>query len=263
MTIHLTRRMGLALFVLLSTVAALAAADILTQLGLTPAAAKETFISALSTTVPDYYQASRAFKAVSGPARAQLAEGAIAWFKTYTASPEFKAAYAKMREIRKPRAPEFKGTPEEELAATSAQQDAEMKKALASMPPDLRKEMEATMKQAAATLSSPEMKKMMLDGLRRERESKTERYKASLAAWAEEYPEDPRPAIARKLQAFLAMSADVDFSAPLEKKDGLMRFVNPAYEDKPAEWKLCYRAGKDTVTAARAAAQAWLKELGQ
>ena len=37
---------------------------------------------------------------------------------------------------------------------------------------------------------------------------------------------------------------------------------NPAYERKPGQWKMCYRAGKEATAAARAAVQAWLKELG-
>ena len=40
-----------------------------------------------------------------------------------------------------------------------------------------------------------------------------------------------------------------------------MLFVNPAYQAKSAQWKTCYRAGKQATTAARAAVQAWLKEL--
>jgi hypothetical protein len=33
------------------------------------------------------------------------------------------------------------------------------------------------------------------------------------------------------------------------------------YENKPVEWKLCYRAGKETVEAARAVASQWLGGL--
>jgi hypothetical protein len=53
----------------------------------------------------------------------------------------------------------------------------------------------------------------------------------------------------------------VDYGAKLEPRDGMMRFVDPALERKPANWKLCYRAGRETVEAARAAATAWLAEL--
>ena len=58
------------------------------------------------------------------------------------------------------------------------------------------------------------------------------------------------------------MTEDVDYSAELKAGDnGLKIFVNPAYERKPAEWKLAYRAGKPATDALRAAAEKWLKEL--
>ena len=41
-----------------------------------------------------------------------------------------------------------------------------------------------------------------------------------------------------------------------------MKFANPAYEQKPTEWKLCFRAGREPVEAAKALATAWLKEIG-
>ncbi len=40
-----------------------------------------------------------------------------------------------------------------------------------------------------------------------------------------------------------------------------MRFEDPLLEKKPGEWKLCYRAGREAVAAARAAATAWLATL--
>jgi hypothetical protein len=30
---------------------------------------------------------------------------------------------------------------------------------------------------------------------------------------------------------------------------------------QPSDWKMCFRAGREAVTAARTAAQAWLREL--
>jgi len=57
------------------------------------------------------------------------------------------------------------------------------------------------------------------------------------------------------------VSATVDFNAKVAKSGALMRFADPRYESRPKEWKLCYRAGKEAVDAARAAATEWLKEL--
>ena len=72
-------------------------------------------------------------------------------------------------------------------------------------------------------------------------------------------PADPNKLIKQRLQEFLDLSASVDFDAKLT---GMSRtFENPDYEAKGNDWKMCFRAGKAVVQAAREEAQAWLKEL--
>jgi hypothetical protein len=188
-----------------------------------------------------------------------------------TTSPAFLKAYAAQRAEVKPEAPTFTGTSEEELAREMTKQKAdqeksaeEMKKLMASLPPDQRTGIEEGLKGAAAAvaqMNTPEMRKVRLDGIRMQRESATTEYRESLKRWEQDYPENPAPIIRRRLQAFLDLSATVDFNAQLEKRNGAMVFVNPAYERKDANWKLCYRAGRETVEGARAAVQAWLTEL--
>lgn len=70
-------------------------------------------------------------------------------------------------------------------------------------------------------------------------------------------PSDPNELIKTRLEEFLDISATVDFDAQLNGR----AFADPAYESKSPQWKLCYRAGKEVVEAAREDAQAWLKEL--
>jgi hypothetical protein len=53
----------------------------------------------------------------------------------------------------------------------------------------------------------------------------------------------------------------IDYAAKLVKKEKVMVFENPVYEKKDDKWKKGYRAGKEATEAARAFAQAWLKEL--
>jgi hypothetical protein len=72
------------------------------------------------------------------------------------------------------------------------------------------------------------------------------------------YPADGMELVKKRLADFLRISATVDFDAKL---DGGNAFVNPEYEKKSSEWKMCYRAGKDVVEAARVEAQKWLDEL--
>lgn len=71
------------------------------------------------------------------------------------------------------------------------------------------------------------------------------------------YPADPQKLIRQRLEEFLDVSGSVDFEARL---NGRM-FANPEYERKDDKWKMCYRAGREVVAAARVEAQTWLKEL--
>ena len=64
------------------------------------------------------------------------------------------------------------------------------------------------------------------------------------------------------MRQFLALSADVDFSARMVVRNHLTCFADPKLESRSAEWKLCYRAGPKTLAAARACAGDWLETLG-
>lgn len=72
---------------------------------------------------------------------------------------------------------------------------------------------------------------------------------------------NPRAQVRRQLQAFLDLTADVDFAATTHASGGLRIFDDARYEGKPPVWKMCYRAGRPATEAARAFAEEWLKEL--
>jgi hypothetical protein len=262
-------RMKAAAFgIVIGTVAVVGAADVLSQLGITAAAAKEAVNSIINSGIINPGLPSKAFKVLSPAQRADAATAGVAWLKAYTATAEFKQQYAKIRANRKPDAPKFEGTPEDELKKANdeqTKQTEESKKALASLPPEQRKQIEDALKQAqemVAKMDTPEMRKMRLDGIKAKRDQETKEYQKSLADWQRDFPENPTGAIAKRLREFLAASADIDFNAKLKSVDGRMLFENSTYQNKPEQWKLCYRAGKDATTAARTAAQSWLKELG-
>lgn len=71
------------------------------------------------------------------------------------------------------------------------------------------------------------------------------------------YPPDPIDMVKKRLTDFLEISATVDFDA--EVRDN--QFVKEAYEKKNGWWKMCFRAGKPVIDAAREEAQKWLDEL--
>lgn len=245
-----------------------AQADVLSRLGITPQAAKEAVESVISSGVYNPGLPAGAFKLMPAAARAEAATAGVAWLKAYTASAEFKQQWAGMREQRKPSAPEFPGTPEDELKAVdedTKRQTEDSKKAIAALPADQRAQVEEALKASQtmiAQMNTPEMRKQRLDAIKAVRAERTTQYQQELATWTRTFPENPAPVLAKRLSEFLAASADVDFAAKLTPRNSRMIFENPAYEQKPGQWKLCYRAGKEATTAARAAVQAWLKELG-
>jgi hypothetical protein len=252
-------------------VCALAAAgqgDVQSQLGITPLAARVAVESVINSGISNPGLPAAAFRLMPPPARAAAATAGVAWLKTYTASPEFARQYAQLREAHKPAAPVFAGTPEDELKKADEeqkQQAEDSKKAIAALPAEQRAQVEEAMKTAQAMLAqmnTPEMRKMRLDAIKAERAERTTQYQQELANWKRDYPESAGPVIAKRLREFLAVSADVDFAATLTPRNGKMFFENEAYQQKPGPWKMCYRAGKEATAAARAAVQAWLKELG-
>lgn len=244
------------------------AADVLSQVGITPAAAKEAVNSIINSGIVNPGFSSKAFKLLSPAERAAASTAGVAWLKAYTATPEFTQQYAKIRNNRKPQAPSFEGTPEDELKKAhddQAQQAEESKKALASLPADQRKQIEDAMKQAQDMLAkadTPEMRKMQLDAIKARRAQETKDYEQALSAWQRDFPENPTGAIAKRLREFLTVTADVDFNAKLKPVDGRLLFENSLYQNKAQAWKLCFRAGREATSAARAAVASWLKEIG-
>jgi len=92
-------------------------------------------------------------------------------------------------------------------------------------------------------------------------QSDLEKYQTKICKWEKDYPADTKQLIKRRLEYFLDLTKDIDFNASLKELNGKKIFVNPVYEQKPAEWKMGFRAGKDVVQTARAFAEQWIKEL--
>lgn len=251
-----------------SLAAAAYAADVLSQLGIPPDSAKEAVQIVLNTGVNNPGLPAKLFRATPAAARADIASAGIAWVKRYTESAEFKTKWTEIRETHKPPVPEFEGTPEDEIdtaVAEEKRQLEESRKAIASLPPETRKQIDETLKAAEvqrASMDTPELRTPRIESIKAMRAERTKQFDLELANWKRDYPESPAPAVAKRIREFLAFSADVDFGAKLVAKDGKMKFENPAYEAKSSQWKACFRAGKAATAAARTAAHAWLKELG-
>lgn len=249
-------------------VAAGSAQNVLNSLRVQELDAQSASLGGLTSNHLPFSLGAKAFRAADSATRAHLVKGALAWFKAYTESAAFKVEYAKQRESAKPQPVKPRGTVDSELAKQKAERDKgllEMKKNLANMSPDMRRQMEATIKQMeqmyAQQDANPQMAAMMHQGVEMERAEEEKSYQRRVAEYEKKWPADPRKLIAQRLQEFLDLSKDVDFNAQLKPEYRKMKFVNPDYESRPDNWKLCYRAGKPAIDAARAFAAAWLKEL--
>lgn len=259
------------LVILSSLSSALMAQSVLAKLGLEEAQTKLDLLSALNSGyVSVGATTAKLFKAAPPAAQKALVDGVVAWAKAYTSSAEFKRQYAEARNNNKPDALPTQAEANEDAKRQLAEQQKaieDMKKVAASMPPEQRKAMEDGIKEAMAAMKAmqndPEMKRLMKEMAETGRKADEESYKENIAKWNEDYPENPNILIARRLRHFLDVSATVDFAAKVEQRDGKLKFVESKYEEKPNEWKMCFRAGRDAVTAARAVASAWLKEIGR
>jgi hypothetical protein len=254
--------------------AVLRAADAIRDLGLKEADARESVLQAINSGIVNWWPASKAFKAAAPAVRAGLVTGALTWARTYTASAEFTTAYEKVRQNQKPEVPKPKSV-DEEIARQRAQLQeaiAQTKKTLAEPPagvsPEIAKAIrnggEIALKSLTAQLAEldkPQTKAMLGQGIEYENKSHQDQYQRSMKEWETRYPIDPKPLLANRLQHFLDQSAGVDFGATLVPCGSKKCFADKPNEQKSQNWKLCYRAGKEAVDAARAFATTWLAEL--
>jgi hypothetical protein len=247
--------------------AALVAQNGLSGLGVNEVEARREIVYALEQGRVNVYPARAAFKAAAPSARAALVTAAMTWAKAYTESPAFRADYEKQRAQAAPKPLNGKSA-DQELAKQRAERNKgieEAKKNLAKMPPEVRAQMEAAIKQMEAMGAQqdavPQMAAMMRQGAEAQVADEKRQYDEAVARYQKRYPAEPRLMVAQRLREFLTVSQDVDFSAKLVPAGGKQRFANPDYEVKSSEWKLCYRAGKEAVDAARAFATTWLRAI--
>jgi hypothetical protein len=243
-------------------------ADVLSQLGLSEAIARENALRSLESGSVPVWLASKAFKAATPTARASLVTGALAWAKAYAQSTDFQAAYAKMRDQFKPAPLEFKGSVDDELIkqrSEQAKQIEEMRTQAKKLPPETQQQMEKAIKDMTAQFDKmakdPQSQALLKQMADADRAEKKKRYESNLKQWQTKYPADSRVLIARRLREFLETSASVNFEAKLMPNGGKMQYADPVYEGKTHQWKICYRAGRQAVEAARSFSQSWLTEL--
>lgn len=269
-------------FGLLVLTGALVRQSALSQFGLTEAAAREMVMSEVKGGGTDNRPMSArsysrlvvagraAYQKVPAASRAQVTVSLFAWAKVYVASPAFKAAYLKHRAETKPQPKDYALTVEQEIKAKIDEElagQAEMRKNLTAFPAADRARILESIKTVEAQVKSPEFSQ----ALREEKLEERAREKASIERitkdWEATYPADPNAFAAKNLRHLLAGTEGVDFAAKLVTIQGeggaSLGFENEALRKKPWMWVECVLAGKEAVAAARAAALAWLQELGE
>jgi len=242
--------------------------DVLARLGLSSASAKEGVLDSLASGNVYNDAAFRAFKLLPAPARAGIVRAGLEWIKTYAGSAEFKAAYAEFRRVKKPALPAPRPSADDEIKKMKAELEkniAEMRKNMAAMDAQTKKDMEEAIQAMRGQMErmerDPQQKELMRQSTEMSAEEDKKRHEEALAEWEQRYPADPRALIKKRINEFLAASTGVDYAAKLAPHGDKMIFANGEYEQKPAEWKLCFRAGKEATEAARSFAKSWLAEL--
>jgi hypothetical protein len=246
-----------------------AQSDVLVTLGTNRTEAHNSIFTTLASGVPALAGEQAVFKAAGGEARAAMVRAVVAVARTFVESADFARRYALYREAQQPPRPEIASSGTEALDQQQQAMEQAITQALANaatLPAEARKQLEdsiADMRRQIAELNADPEYRAAVDQMAaaNAKENDTD-YARTLALFNAELPEDVNALVARRLRQFLTTCGDVDFDAALETgPDQLQRFVNPAYERRSKDWKMCFRAGKPAVDAARAAANQWLKTL--
>jgi len=249
--------------------------SVLTELGLTEAAARALLTNEVQTSGEGGYSSTlamagrAAYLRVPEAARGAATTALFAWAKAYVNSPAFETAYARIRSESKPQLRERAPTADEELKKQLEESLAayeRAKTAASAMPAAERETFLASLKQIFDMQGSPETQRILRAGLEEERAKSQAGEDQVMARWQEAFPADRQVLFARRLREFLDATAGVDFEArkntirnPAGETVGFV--LSDAYRVKPWQWLDAFVVGKEATTAARAAAEAWLKEL--
>lgn len=269
-----TIRTGIAAFLMLSIFVLLFSFSIqklsdefLKELGLTKADADQKISNSIIGGYLDAYGARNAKNIALGK-RGAVVKDLLLYTKNYVASPAFKKEYEAMRQTHKP-------------VMQTAQTPEEMKKGMIDQYKKSISEIEKNMKGADASVK-PFFEKSLADTKKalKDAEDPNNSMFASYAKnypamakqmeannkylsgeWEKKYPADPMPFVKQRLEQFLTETADIDFAATTELKNGKRIFTDNKYERKSNRWKMAYRAGKEVVEPARAFVQQWINEI--
>jgi hypothetical protein len=247
----------------------LIADEVWKQLGLTQADANRNIMYSSFDGRINYSGVKNA-KNITGSERITVVKELAAYAKQYCNSNEFKDQYKKLRERKKPKPPvDMRESVDVIRAREKARLENDLKvmeSNINSPNPKLRNSVPGrieAIKKQLSELNDPNNKviKTKMDNDTRYYEQSVKAYNDALAKLDVQYPEHPQLLIKKRLEELLAATSDIDYAAELKEAYGKKVFVNPEYQKKSADWKLAYRAGKETTDAVRTIAQQWLQQI--
>jgi hypothetical protein len=211
-------------------------------------------------------------KNISPKDRIAIINQLVTYAKKYTSSEEFKKKYENERKLIMPAKPQTESINVDSIKVAERQRiemqikqteananhaNSKVRNAVPYRIEALKKELKSVEDGTCACIQN-KVKQMESWN-----EAAMNHQKKELEKLETDLPPNPQDLIRRRLQEMLEVTADVDYSAEL--KDGYANkfkvFVNPVYEKKSKDWKLAFRAGKETTDLVRAAAQKWLSEM--
>jgi hypothetical protein len=230
----------------------------------------DTRMMSLNSYTPLVVAGRKAYQSVPAAQRAQVTNALFSWARAYAGSPGFRTAYASIRDESKPIPREYALTIEQEIKQLVDEQlagHAQLRKAAESMSAKDKAAMLANLKQAQDQVTGAQYLQAERTARQEARAQDQKGFEEAAKAWAERFPPEPKQFVAKALRTLLQGTAGIDYSAKLITIQGeggsILWFENTEYQKtKPWMWVEAILAGPEAVAAARAAAEAWLKELG-
>ncbi len=211
---------------------------------------------------------TRAFLTLPAPARGPAAAALFGWAKAYVGSATFKTAYATYRRgvigpDERPRPPSVDDELQKLIEETKVG-IAQARAIAAKLPPAEAANLLKLVAEQEAGLESGATAKQLRAGVEAQHAERTSSDAASAKQDNERYPADPSRIFTRRLREFIDATADVNFSARTLSltggTDGI-EFLAKADRQRHWMWQAAAIVGPEATSAARAAAEAWLKEL--
>jgi len=243
--------------------------DVWSQLGIKQTDATANIHASIQSGYFAYSGAKNAKNIAMGDRKAVINQ-LFAYAKKYVASDEFKRRYENEKKLRMPKEPELFPISVDDIRAKEKErieQQIKQTEANANHPnPKVRNGVPKALENLKAelgTINDPNNKNIQREVKQLEswNTAAQNQYKAQLQKLETDFPPNPLDLIKRRLQEMLDITADVDYNAELKEVGRFKVFVNPVYEKKSKDWKLAFRAGKETTDVVRSIAQKWLQEL--